>query len=103
MRQIGKDTAHALAMRGTMKAKNTEVRDGAVFLHGHKIIWFDENGALWINLRGWNTSTTRSRINDVLRCLGYNARVSQRNYSLVVMLYGEIDHKYDSNDDILIG
>lgn len=38
-----------------------------VILHGHCIAKLDENKDWWINLCGWNTQTTRSRLNAIIR------------------------------------
>jgi len=103
MREVAKAAVKAMLYGERYKGKNTVVEGGAVYLHGHKIVWYDENGALWISLCGWNTVTTRSRINDVLRGLGRDAGVSQRNYSLIVHRYGKESDEYDSRDNILIG
>lgn len=42
-----------------------------VILHGHCIAKRDEHGDWWINLCGWNTQTTRSRLNAIIRDFTY--------------------------------
>lgn len=63
MRQITRKAVEALLVGVNYKNSNTEVRDKAMYLHGHKIAWFDINGQLWISNCGWFTNTTKERLN----------------------------------------
>lgn len=47
-------------------------------LHHTIIVEFYDNDVIWAGLRGWNTVTTRQRINQVIRSHGHN--VCTRNY-----------------------
>ena len=50
-------------------AKDSSLR---VFLHGNLIASSDDSGASWeVNLCGWNTSTTRSRLTALIRSKGF--------------------------------
>lgn len=75
-RQIAVDIARAFSEGKHKSVKNTRTDGKAIYLHGHKIIERREGGSLWVTLAGWNTVTTRSRINDTLRFLNVPARVS---------------------------
>lgn len=67
MRQIDIEAKRAFLNNRKFKLSNTEVRieDGQphMYLHGNCIAKIDENGDLLINHCGWETSTTRSRLN----------------------------------------
>ena len=68
MRKITEQAANAFKDdRGSLSG-NTQVRviSGIteMLLHGH-IIAKKEDGNLWINLCGWNTTTTRERLNGL--------------------------------------
>ena len=55
--------AEALENGKRFKMSNTLVENGCMYLHGYQIARIDHNGDLFINLCGWNTLTTRSRLN----------------------------------------
>ena len=67
MRQIDVNARRAFLNNTKFKLSNTEVRliDGRphMYLHGNCIAKRDENGDLLINHCGWETPTTRSRLN----------------------------------------
>lgn len=62
MKKIDCNARNALLSRGYFNQSNTTVMGGGLYLHGHKIAWF-EGKELFINLCGWNTLTTRARLN----------------------------------------
>ena len=75
MRQIEKDMVDALFAGKAWRGKNTEVRptdygNRVVSLHGNQIASLDltdaDNPVLNMTLAGWNTPTTRSRLNAIL-------------------------------------
>lgn len=81
MKRIEQAMLAAILKRKPMRKGNTEVviSDGgskvSVFLHGNKIYMASTTeGWAWFSLCGWNTPTTRSRLN----ALGINVR--QRNW-----------------------
>lgn len=74
MRKITDLAVYAFENEHNFKSGNTEVRRGlagfndylvAMFLHGNKIAWKDERGALWISNCGWQTDTTKERLNGL--------------------------------------
>ena len=75
MRLITRKAVEALLVGSNYKNSNTEVRDKAMYLFGHKIAWFDLNDQLWISHCGYRTNTTKERLNGLP---GVNIR--QRNY-----------------------
>ncbi len=75
MRQITRKAVEALLVGASYKNSNTEVRDNAMYLHGHKIAWLDINGQLWISHCGYTTNTTKERLNGLP-----GVSIRQRNY-----------------------
>ncbi len=75
MRKIEKLMLDSLDAEGTFFMGNTTVtyddvidgREAEVRLHGHLIAKRLKDGNWMINLQGWNTVTTRSRLSAILR------------------------------------
>lgn len=74
MRQITRNAVAALIGGFDYKRGNTQVRDNALHLHGNKIAEL-RNGELWITNAGWNTNTTKERLNGLP-----NVHIRQLNY-----------------------
>ena len=66
MRKITKQIAEAFYAERELKINNTYTDGQAVWLHGNKIIERRRDG-IWFTLAGWNTNTTRERLNGILR------------------------------------
>ena len=79
MRKITQDIANALFARQDVNKGNTATLNGEVFLHGNKIAKI-EDGALLMTLAGWNTPTTRERLNGIADVFGAKDRFSQRDF-----------------------
>jgi hypothetical protein len=75
MRVITQKAIDAFRSGDSFKSGNTEVNKFGYFLHGNKIAYKDEN-ALYISLCGWNTNTTRERLNG-LQGVKINTRQGQ--------------------------
>ena len=67
---------------------NTATFDGKVYLHNNKIAEWRENG-LYMGLAGWNTPTTRERLNGIAEYLGLKVRFSQER-TMMGYLNGEL-------------
>lgn len=66
MRKIEAKLIEAIRQNREWSSGNTTFAGGLVMLHGHVIA--KKDGNLWqINLQGWNTTTTRSRLTAILR------------------------------------
>ena len=76
MRQITRKAVEALLVGSNYKNSNTEVRDKAMYLHGHKIAWFDINERLWIDNCVYPTNTTKERLNALP-----GVYIQQKNFS----------------------
>jgi hypothetical protein len=61
---------------------NTRTDGRNIWLHGNCIARTTDSGSIEISTAGWPTSTTRDRLNGILRSLGIRAYVSQRDYAL---------------------
>ena len=64
MRKITEQACGAFETGRTYCQSNTTVTEDAMLLGGHKIA-FRENGKLFVSLCGYNTNTTRERLNGL--------------------------------------
>lgn len=73
MRKIEREMCAAICNGRGFQSTNTRVvwdgNECRVYLHGHNIAHM-QNGLWLFNLCGWNTPTTRSRINAIARDSG---------------------------------
>ena len=72
MRKITKETVYAFENNEKFKKQNMVVNELGMYLHNHKIAEFvsrirfeDGNKNINITLAGWNTNTTRERLNGL--------------------------------------
>mgnify|MGYP003148809375 FL=1 len=91
MRQIEKQMNFALSNRANWRKDNTEVlynsntNCSSVYLHGHQIATLDHNNqALKLSSCGWQTVTTKSRLNAILDEINYGCKVFQKNFDWFV-------------------
>jgi hypothetical protein len=79
MRKITADAIRALRNRQTFKRGNTQVKvfdnSVALYLHGNMIAEYAADGALYINDGGWQSNTTKERLNGLP-----NVSIHQKNY-----------------------
>lgn len=71
------------------KVKSTHTDGNNVWLHGNLIAWRGTNGLVHFTLAGWNTVTTRERVNGLLRVMGVRASVFQKNHAPYMWLQDE--------------
>lgn len=81
MRQVTKQTVLAFLNGQHMAVSNTMTNGKSLYLWGNEIARFNADGKLEISLCGYNTVTTRERLNGVLTLGGYNLRVSSKNFT----------------------
>jgi hypothetical protein len=79
-RKCSTNIAKAFIAGEARKEKNTRTDGQSIWLHGNKIMWKTESGDILWALAGWNTPTTRDRINTVLRVLNKPVVVCQIKY-----------------------
>ena len=88
MRKVTEQIRNAFNAGASLKVGNTETDGQTVWLHGNAIVKRDPDGLVRWSLAGWNTPTTRERVNGIA-----NAGVFQFKFEPV--LNGEI---IDSSD-----
>ena len=88
MRKVTQQIKKAFEQGKSLKVGNTRTDGKTVWLHGNAIVKRDPDGLVRWSLAGWNTPTTRERVNGIA-----NAGVFQFKFEPV--LNGEI---IDSSD-----
>ena len=66
MRKVTQQIKEAFEQRKAKTIGNTNTDGESVWLHGNKIVTRDASGVVMATLAGWNTPTTRERINGIL-------------------------------------
>ena len=64
MRKVTSDIRQAFQAGQSKKIGNTRTDGESVWLHGNKIVK-TEGGKVFATLAGWNTPTTRERVNGI--------------------------------------
>ena len=102
MRNIEKDMLAALAQGREWKSGNTSVSSGGeVRLHGHLIATL-HGGELTIKDAGWQTVTTKSRINALLDAFSLGWSVIQRDWQWY-LVRGEERHPWNRTASFTYG
>ncbi len=91
MRKLEKQMNRALANKTNWAGSNTsvsysnETNCSSVYLHGHNIATLDHNtNALRLSSCGYETVTTKSRLNAILEEVKYGCRVFQKQFEWFV-------------------
>ena len=86
----------AIATKSDWKSSNTEVEfnDSTncsnIFLHGHNIATVDHStNSVKVSSFGWQTVTTKSRLNAILSEVKYGCSVFQKQWNLYVSFRGQ--------------
>ena len=102
MRQIERQMNFAISNKGNWSKDNTRVefneftKCSNVFLHGHNIATYDhETAALKISSCGWETVTTKSRLNAILQEVKPGCSVFQKNWDWFVSFRDEVKEFWD--------
>ena len=87
MRKIERQMNFALSNKSNWAGSNTTVcyndstNCSSVYLHGHQIATLDHNtNALKLSSCGYETVTTKSRLNAILDEVKYGCKVFQKNF-----------------------
>lgn len=83
MRQETQKIAKAFAKGERAKAARTETDGVHVWLHGNMIAK-RYDGKVSMTLAGWNTNTTRDRLNGIAHAIGADVSFCQRNFAAVL-------------------
>jgi hypothetical protein len=71
MRKVTREVTDAFFNRRPRKCGNTRTDGTTIWLHGNAIARHADNGDIEITLAGWDTVTTRERLNGVGRRAGF--------------------------------
>ena len=81
----------AISNKGNWSSSNTRVEYNentncsSVYLHGHQIATFEHNlKAVKLSSCGWQTNTTKSRLNAILDEVKWGCKVFQKNFDWFV-------------------
>ena len=95
MRKLEKQMNFALPNKGNWAGSNTTVsyndstNCSQVYLHGHQIATLDHNtNALKLDSCGYESVTTKSRLNAILEEVKWGCRVFQKNWNWFVSYNG---------------
>ena len=88
MRKVTQQIKEAFEQGKSLKVGNTETDGKTIWLHGNAIVKRDLDGLVRWSLVGWNTPTTRERVNGIV-----NAGVHQVNFEPV--LNGQVIDSFD--------
>ena len=102
MRKLEKQMNFAVSNKSNWSGSNTMVRYNdasncsSVYLHGHNIATFDHNTrALKISSCGWETVTTKSRLNALLEEVKWGCKVFQKNFNWFVSYNNQTESFWD--------
>jgi hypothetical protein len=93
MRAIEKKMNKAIRSQENFRLDNTEVKvirngilhDGIyVFLHNNLIAEFGNNNEIWLASGGWQSNTTKSRLNAICSEFAPNVGIFQKNWEWFV-------------------
>ena len=91
MRKLERQMNFAISNKGNWAGSNTSVsyndstNFSSIYLHGHQIATVDHNlKAVKLSSCGYETVTTKSRLNAILEEVKYGCRVFQKNFNWFV-------------------
>lgn len=86
MRDVSRKVCEAFIKRQPKRVKNTTTDGSNLWLHGNIIAWW-EGPVLHFTLAGWNSTTTRERLNALFSLLGTPLRVCQHKHEPMIYNY----------------
>ena len=102
MRKLERQMNFAISNKADWCGSNTQVTYNSntncsqVYLHGHQIATFDHDTlALKLSSCGYETNTTKSRLNAILEEVKYGCRVFQKQFDWFVSYNDEIASFWD--------
>ena len=91
MRKIERQMNFAISNKADWSSSNTQVSFNSntnccsIYLHGHQIAIFDHNlRAVKLDSCGYETNTTKSRLNAILEEVKYGCKVFQKQFNWFV-------------------
>ena len=95
MRKVEQQMNRALSNKNNWAGSNTTVtyndstNCSSVYLHGHQIATLDHNtNAVKLDSCGYETNTTKSRLNAILEEVKYGCKVFQKKFEWFVSYHG---------------
>ena len=102
MRKLEKQMNYALSNKNNWAGSNTTVcyndstNCSSVYLHGHQIATLDHNtNAVKLSSCGYETVTTKSRLNAILDEVKYGCKVFQKNFDWFVSFNNQTQSFFD--------
>ena len=102
MRKIERQMNFAISNKGDWSSSNTRVEYNnntncsSIYLHGHQIATYEHNlKAVKLSSCGWQTNTTKSRLNAILDEVKWGCKVFQKNFDWFVNYQDETASFYD--------
>ena len=102
MRKIERQMNFAISNKADWSSSNTQVsfnsntNCSSIYLHGHQIASFDHNlKAVKLSSCGYETVTTKSRLNAILDEVKYGCRVFQKQWNWFVSYRDETASFWD--------
>ena len=102
MRKIEQQMNYALSNKNNWAGSNTSVsyndstNCSSVYLHCHQIATLDHNtNAVKLDSCGYETVTTKSRLNAILEEVKYGCKVFQKNFNWFVSYNGQTRNFWD--------
>jgi len=102
MRKIERQMNFAISNKGNWSQSNTRVEYNdssncsSVYLHGHQIATLcHETKAVKLSSCGYETRTTKSRLNAILDEVKYGAKVFQKNFDWFVSYNEDVKDFFD--------
>lgn len=93
MRKVTKNIANAFINNRKLTQGNTMTDGQAIYLHGNRIAWKDENNDLWVSMCGWGSVTTRERLDGLFESIGSMLRIVQRDYAQYFIMLDDDDRE----------
>ena len=101
MRKVTREIVQAWARGDSLTVGNTSTNGEAIWLHGNPIAWkTGDADVIALTLEGWNTVTTRERLNGVLNFYGIDYRFAQRNWEPVLIIRRDVIEIYDEHERV---
>ena len=102
MRKLERQMNFAISNKGNWSGSNTQVNYNSntncssIYLHGHQIATYDHNtNAIELSSCGYETVTTKSRLNALLSEVKYGARVYQKNWDWFLSFNNQVQSFFD--------
>ena len=102
MRKLERQMNFAISNKGNWAGSNTQVtyndstNCSSIYLHGHQIATVDHNTqAVKLSSCGYETVTTKSRLNAILQEVKYGCSVFQKNFNWFVKYNDQVASFWD--------